>query len=177
MRVVWALSLAWAELSCRMRSFRPLVPRGCACPTGCSCGGYAAGALLGWLCPLGFGWVHGVRLARVRLSCRVRLRRLCRRCACGLAAPLGLGRVLGVCLALVRISCRVQLRRLCRRCAFGLAVPLGFGLGAWPRGCAADTPDIAALFPLTNNRPLSEGAAGASRLGEGWCTHLSLRLR
>ena len=54
---------------------------------------------------------------------------------------------------------------------------LGFGLDAWPRGCAADTPDIAALFPLTNNRPLSEGAAGASRLGEGWCTRLSLRLR
>ena len=69
-------------------------------------------------------------------------------------------------LAWLRLTCRVLLRRLCRRCALGLAVPLGFGLGAWPRGCAADTPDIAALFPLTNNRPLSEGAAGASRLGE-----------
>ena len=159
MRVVWALSLAWAELSCRMRSFRPLVPRGCACPTGCSCGGYAAGALLGWLCPLGFGWVHGRRLARVRLSCRVRLRRLCRRCTLGLAVPLGLGGVLGVSLALVRISCRVLLRRLRRRCAFGLAVPLGFGLDAWPRGCAADTLDldVPPLSPYKQSPPLRGG--------------------
>ena len=168
MRVVWALSLAWVRLSCCAQMFRSLVLRGCVCPAGCCCGGFAAGALLGWLCPLGFGWVHGRRLARVRLSCRVQLRRLCRRCAFGLAVPLWLSAWrLARSLAWARLSCRVQLRRLCRRCAFGPAVPLGFGLDAWPRGCAADTPDIAALFPLTNNRPLSEGAAGASRLGEG----------
>ena len=59
---------------------------------------------------------------------RAVLRRLCRRCAFGLAAPLGLGWVLGLCFALARLTCRVLLRRLCRRCAFGLAVP--FVLGA-----------------------------------------------
>ena len=53
---------------------------------------------------------------------------------------------LALSLALVRLSCRTLLRRLCRRCALDLAVPLGFGLGAWPRGCAADTPDIDAPF-------------------------------
>ena len=105
-------------------------------------------------------------LAWAHLSCLVQLRRLCRRCAFGLAVPLGFGRVLGVCLAWMRLTGLVQLRRLCRRCAFGLAVPLGFGLDAWPRGCAADTPDIDAPFSFINNRPLSEGAAGASRLGE-----------
>ena len=35
--------------------------------------------------------VLGLRLTLVRISCRVRLRRLCRRCAFGLAVPLGLG--------------------------------------------------------------------------------------
>ena len=110
--------------------------------------------------------VQVLSLALVRLSWWMRLRRLCRRGAFGLAVPLGFGWVLGVCLAWMRLTGLVLLRRLCRRYAFGLAVPLGFGLNAWPRGCAADTPDIAALFPLTNNRPLSEGAAGASRLGE-----------
>ena len=59
------------------------------------------------------------------------LRRLCRRCAFGLAVPLVFGWVHGLRLALARLSCRVQLRRLCRRCALGLAVPLGFG---WVHG-------------------------------------------
>ncbi len=150
-----------------MRSFRPLVPRGCACPTGCSCGGYAAGTLLGWLCPLGFGWVHGRRLARVRLSCLVQLRRLRRRYAFGLAVPLGLGGVLGVCLALVRISCRVQLRRLCRRCAFGLAVPLGLG---WMHG-RVDVLRIRRtsplFFPLQTIAPSLRGLPAPAGWGRG----------
>ena len=80
---------------------------------------------------------------------------------------MGLGRVLGVCLAWMRLTGLVQLRRPCRRYAFGLAVPLGLG---WMHGRV----DVLRIrwtlmspFPLTNNRPLSEGAAGASRLGEG----------
>ena len=36
---------------------------------------------------------------------------------------------------------------------------------------------LPASFPLINNRPLSEGAAGGSRLGEGGYKHLSLRSR
>ena len=42
-----------------MQSFRPVVSRGRFCPAGCRCGGYAAGALLGWLCRLGLGRVRG----------------------------------------------------------------------------------------------------------------------
>ena len=69
---------------------------------------------------------------------RAVLRRLCRRCAFGLAAPLGLGWVLGLCFALARLTCRVLLRRLCRRCAFGWLRRWGLGwvLGlrlAWVR--------------------------------------------
>ena len=46
----------------------------------------------GWLCRLGLGWVLGLCLASARLSCLVLLlRRLCRRCAFGLAVPLGIG--------------------------------------------------------------------------------------
>ena len=116
----------------------PVVSRGLAYPAGCSCGGYAAGARLGWLCHLGLAGCVGRCLASVCVSCLVQLRRLCRRYAFGLAVPLGFGRVLGVCLAWMRLTGLVQLRRLCRRCAFGLAVPLGFGrvLGvclAWAR--------------------------------------------
>ena len=33
--------------------------------------------------------VEALSLAQLRLSCRLRLRRLCRRCALGLAVPLG----------------------------------------------------------------------------------------
>ena len=36
------------------------------CPAGCCCGGFAAGALLGWLCRLDLGWVHG-RVDRLRI--------------------------------------------------------------------------------------------------------------
>ena len=42
---------------------------------GAAAAALAAGALWGWLCPLGFGWVHGLRLALARLSCRVQLPR------------------------------------------------------------------------------------------------------
>ena len=49
----------------------------------------AAGALLSWLCRLSLGWVLGRRLALARLSCRVQLRRLCRRGAFGSAVPPG----------------------------------------------------------------------------------------
>ena len=41
----------------------PLVSRGRVCPAGCSCGGFAAGARLGWLCRLGFDWAIGLCLA------------------------------------------------------------------------------------------------------------------
>ena len=69
-------------------------------------------------------------------------------------------------LAQLRLSFWVLLRRLWPPVRFGAGCAAWAWVGDWPRGCAADTPDIAALFPLTNNRPLSEGAAGASRLGE-----------
>ena len=86
------------------------------------------------------------------------------------------------------------LRRLSRRCALGLAVPLGIGPGACPSSRVGSASygafrplriyqysmpllavlrwrlpaafDTALVFPpLVNNRPLSEGAAGVSRLG------------
>ena len=101
----------WVGLSCRTRTPGPLVSRRCVCPAWCSCGGCAAGARLGWLCRWGLGWVRGLSLALARLSCRVQLRRLCRRCALGLAVPLGFGWVHGLRLALARLSCRVQLPR------------------------------------------------------------------
>jgi len=176
---------------------------------GAAAAALAAGALWGWLCRLSLGWVHGRRLARVRLSCQVQLRRLCRRCAFGLAVPLGFGWVHGLRLALARISCRVLLRRIwppvrfevgcalwvlagCMACVLRWRVcPAGCSCHALPpvrfwsvlrlslrgvlhtwekhypwvyRGCVnyRCTP-----FPLINNRPLSEGAAVASRLGEG----------
>ena len=40
-------------LSCWLRLFRPLVSRGCGYSAECCCGGFAAGALLSWLCRLG----------------------------------------------------------------------------------------------------------------------------
>ena len=42
------------------------VSRGCVCPAWCCYGGFAAGALWGWLCRLGLGWVHG-RVDRLRI--------------------------------------------------------------------------------------------------------------
>ena len=38
------------------------------CPAGCCCGGFAAGALLGWLCRLGLGRVPCLCFALVRIS-------------------------------------------------------------------------------------------------------------
>ena len=43
------------------------VSRWRVCPAGCCCGGFAAGALWGWLCRLGLGWVLGrVDVLRIR---------------------------------------------------------------------------------------------------------------
>ena len=83
-------SLAQAGLSGWLRQFKSLISRRCVFSAGRCCGGYAAGAHLGWLCRLGLGWVLGLCFALARLTCRVLLRRLCRRCAFGLAVPLGL---------------------------------------------------------------------------------------
>ena len=83
---VWVGCAAWVcagRLGC--------VSRGCVYPTGCCCGGFAAGAHLGWLCRLGVDWALRLCLAWVRLSNWMRLRRLCRPCAFGLAVPLGIG--------------------------------------------------------------------------------------
>ena len=65
------LSLAQTGLSGWLRQFKSLVLRGCVYPTGCCCGGYAAGALWGWLRRLGLGRVLGHRLAWARLTGRV----------------------------------------------------------------------------------------------------------
>ena len=43
------------------------VSRRRVCPSGCCCGGFAAGALWGWLCRLDLGWVLGrVDVLRIR---------------------------------------------------------------------------------------------------------------
>ena len=60
---------------------------------------------------------------------------------------------------------RVLLRRLCRRGALGWLCRLGLGWVLAPRWCVVAARDIAVPFPLINNRPLSEGDAGFSRLG------------
>ena len=78
---------------------------------------------------------------------------------------LGLGWVPGFRLAWLRLTCRVQLRRLCRRGALGWLCRLGLGWVLTPRWCVVAARDIALPFPLINNRLLSEGAAGVSRLG------------
>ena len=116
-------------LSCWLRLFRPLVSRGRVCPSGCSCGGFAAGALLGRLCRLGLSRVRGLSLAWARLTGRVLLRRLCRRCAFGSAVPLGLGLVLSLRLTLARLSGRMHLRRpfISRRRACPTACCCGAG--------------------------------------------------
>ena len=120
----------WTRVGCMA-----CVSRGCVCPAWCRCGGFGRRCALGLAVPLELGLVHGRRLARVRLSCRVQLRRLCRRCALGLAVPLGFGWVHGLRLALARLSCGCSCGGFGRRCALGLAVPFGFWLGAWPASC------------------------------------------
>ena len=58
---VWVGCAAWVwvgRLAC--------VSRRCVCPAGCGCGGFAAGALWGWLCRLDLGWVLG-RVDRLRI--------------------------------------------------------------------------------------------------------------
>ena len=64
----------WVGLSCRTRTPGPLVLRGCVYPAGCCCGGFAAGARLGWLRRWGLDWVRGLRLEWVRLSCATHAR-------------------------------------------------------------------------------------------------------
>ena len=137
------IRVGWG-LFCLMRTSGPLISRWRVCPAGCCCGGFAAGALLGWLCRLGSA------------GCLA-----CVSCWCVYPA--------GCCYG-----------GFGRRCAFGLAVTLGFGWApgfrlAWVRlscGGAAhvDAPQLCwtlpPLFSLANNRPLSEWAAGVSRLGE-----------
>ena len=188
---------------------RPLVLHSYVCPAGCCCGGYAAGALWGWLCRLGLCWALRLCLAWVRLSNWMRLRRLRRRGAFGLAVPFGFG------LGAWPSSCAGALILPGAAAAalppvrFEVGCAIGFWLGAWPasRAGALILPGAAAAalppvrfwsvlrlslrgvlhtwekhypwvyrgcvnyrctpFPLINNRPLSEGAAGASRLGEG----------
>ncbi len=129
--VVQVLSLAWVRLfqPCVAAAALPpvrfwvgcaawvwlgawgAVLRRCVFPAGCCCGGFAAGARLGWLCH----WVLAGCMACV-LRWRVFPAGCCcggfgRRCALGLAVPLGLGWVHGLRLALARLSCRVQLPR------------------------------------------------------------------
>ena len=126
---------------------------------------------MGWLRRLGLGWVLGLCLARVRLTCRVLLRRLCRRCAFGLAAPLGIGWVLGLSLALVRLSCRVLLRRLWPP----VRVWVGCAAGNWA-GCVAFVSrwrvltalDIAA--PINKPPPLRGGCRLNGWGRDGTCT-------
>ena len=88
--------LRWVHLFSRTQLFGSLISRGCVCPAGCCCGGYAAGARLGWLCPYNLG----------------------EHCT----APADMLQLHGT---------------------------------------------LPASFPLINNRPLSERAAGASRRGSG----------
>ena len=91
------LSLAQAGLSGWLRQFKSLISRRCVFSAGCCCGGFAAGARLGG-CALWFlAGRLALSLALVRLSCRTLLRRLCRRCAFGLAVPLGFGLGGGYC--------------------------------------------------------------------------------
>ena len=117
--------------------------------------------------PLGLGWVLGRHLALVRLPCRVLLRRLCRRCAFGWAVPLGFGvgtrpvsragAFILPCFAAAALAAGALWGWLCR---------LGLGWALVRADVLRIRWTLMSPFPLTNNRPLSEGAAGASRLGE-----------
>ena len=121
-----------------------VVSRVCGYPARCCFGGFAAGALLGWLCRLGSAGC----LACVSRWCVYPAGCCCGGCATGALlgwlCRLGLGWALGFCLAWVRLSCG------------------GAGHVDAPQLCWTLPP----LFSLANNRPLSEGAAGVSRLGE-----------
>ena len=68
---VWVVCAAGAWAGCVA-----LVSRWRAYPAGCSCGGCAAGARLGRLRRWGLDWVLGLRLALVRISSGILLRRL-----------------------------------------------------------------------------------------------------
>ena len=113
--------------------------------------------------------VQVLRLALARLFCRALLRRLWPpvRFGGGCAAWDWTG-----CVAVVsrwmRLLCRVLLRRLRRRALLGWLCPYNLG-----EHCTAPADmlrlhgTLPASFPLINNRPLSERAAGASRRGSG----------
>ena len=67
----WVGCAAWGSAGCLA-----CVSRWCVYPAGCSCGGFGRRCAFGLAVPLGFGWVLGLCLALVRISCRVQLRRL-----------------------------------------------------------------------------------------------------
>ena len=155
-----------------MRAFRPLVLRWRVCSAGCCCGGFAAGALWGWLCH----WVLAGCMAVVLRGCAYPAG-----CCCGGFAA---GALLGWLCHWVLAGCMACVLRWCvfpaGCCCHALPLVRFWSvlrLSLWGvlhtrekhypwvyRGCVnyRCTP-----FPLINNRPLSEGAAGASRLGEG----------
>ena len=134
------------------------------------------------------------------------LRRLCRRCALGLAVPLGFG--LGAwplshvgafslpgaaaaasppgrfgvgCAAWDWVGCLAfVLRRYCLLWRFQAASYLSVFNAFACRLALVTSGGVRCCFglpPFVNNRPLSEGAAGVSRLGgEGWHTYHPFRL-
>ena len=166
--------------------FGPWVLRGLYCPAGRGCSGpssrvgalilpgaaaaaLAAGALWGWLCRLGLGRVRGPSScvgAFVLLDAA--------------AAAMAAGALLGGCAAWDWAGC-VPSTRVGAFVLVGAAAP-ALAAGRFWVGCAliiqgehctapADMLQLhgtlPASFPLINNRPLSERAAGASRRGSG----------
>ena len=141
----------------------------------------AAGARLGWLRRLGLGWAHGL-LSRVCVAILPDAAAAALppvRFWAGCAAWVSAG-----CLACVSCWCGYPAGYCCGGyaagallgwlCRLGLGWAPGFRL-AWVRlSCGGaghvDAPQLCwtlpPLFSLANNRPLSEGAAGVSRLGE-----------
>ena len=165
----------WVGLSCRARLPGPLVLRWVRNPAGCCCGGFAAGACLGGCAP-GFG--PGA-LPSSRVGAYIRLGAAAAALPPGrvwVAVPLEFG--LGA-----WPSSRVGAFALPGAAAAALppgrvwvAVPLGLGRVLGPVigvDALRIRRTLMSAFPLKNNRPLSEGAAGYSRLGEGRCTHRS----